>query len=649
MPFIICLISFIYGSIGSFSDLPVRDKATREWNYPWKSVSISKDSNFITELQFNKETLRLNNSSGTGVAEFPFYSDFWHQYSLFIEKGSSPTILIALAFSHDRGAGNQDLFMESTISKLTDSLSSLRLRFRPFEDTLKDLFFHFSLTNKKWHTVETRYAFSSTDSLTLKIIIDNKIVECKTVPFVNSKEGVIFRILPLNRLLSPVYINRFFLSKQRLMAIPDYPVPVFQDDTTLIFPEMRCEIIESNYDGERLTAADWRFYKRGDTLPIFASEEKDPTFFFKRRLPFEVDSGNYEWQVRYKNNFGNYSHFSQKTALRWNKVKKPLFEIESLYICKSGTENIQKEINPGVWYDMHIQLAKDDMPWKNYGFTVAWLSGPGYIYGHPGNKGGVFLPDQNYVVNVAQDSVKGQFITEFYEKTSAGSFQSHLIKMGETGQYIDGTAFTNAVDSLKRHIKVRFKLFDSAAKGSWSVNAYVNASAQIYSANKREMRSSVFRTFIAVDKPVQHNFKKVIIPVISVILIAVILIVFLRRKKVLPVAVEQIESREKKDFDRVVSFIKEHIKNEDINVTMIRTALNFSNPYYYKVLKAGNEENLPKLINKIRIERAIEILADTNKSISETGYEVGFSDSRYFGKVFKEYTGKTPSDYRSTN
>ncbi|MBL8028000.1 MAG: helix-turn-helix transcriptional regulator [Fibrobacteres bacterium] len=644
MLLIICLISLIYCSDSSYSDLPLRDKATREWNFPWKVVSISNDNNFIHELKFDNGTVRLLPKSSSGPAKFPFHSDFWHQYSLKFDE-PSPSMLMNLAFSSDRGTGNQDIFMETFVYSLSDSMSNLTIRFRPFADTLKDVIFKFPLSRHQWHTVETRYSFSSSDSLTIKIIVDNKSIQNITVPFVSQKEEIIFRFIPHNKLTSPVFINRFYISKQRQMAFPDSPILQNVSDSSSIFPEVICNTFSTNYDGEMLNAVDWRFYKAGDTIPLFASEDKDPTFFYKRRLPFEVDSGNYEWQVRYKNNFGNYSNFSARTALRWNRVKPPLFEIDSLYICKAGTVRKQTIINPGEWYDLHIQLVKDSIPWKHYGFTVVWLSGPGFILGHPGNKGGAFLPDKNYVVNVAQDSVRGQFITEFYEKANTGSFQSHLVKMGEMGQYVDGTAFTDAVDSLNRHIKIRFRLFDSAVKGTWTINAYVNASAQIYYTNKREIRSSVYRTFITVDKPVNFNFKRIITTIISVILVAVALFVFLRRKT--PTAELQIESREKKDFDRVVSFIKDHIKDEDINVTMIRTALNFSNPYYYKVLKAGNEENLPKLINKIRIERAIEILADPNKSISETGYEVGFSDSRYFGKVFKEYTGKTPTEFRT--
>jgi len=635
----------IFGSNEQFSDLQSRDKATREWNYPWKVVSTTTDDNFVHELVFDKGTIRLIPESSAGSATFPFNSDFWHQYSIKFEN-PSPSIIMNLAFSHDRGAGNQDVFMETSISPLSDSSSNLCIKLRPYADSLKDMVYKFPLTKNRWHTIETRYSFSNSDSLTIKIIVNNKSVQVISVPYVTAKEGIIFRFIPYNKLSTPVFINRFYVTKQRQMAFPDCPVLQTSADSSALFPTALCEPVTTTYDGEKLVLADWRFYKAGDTLPLFASEDKDPTFFFNRRLPFEVDSGNYEWQVRFKNNFGNYSRFSAKSAIRWNRVKPPLFEIESLYICKSGTDKIQSTIKPGEWYDFHIQLTKDSLPWKNFGFAVVWLSGPSFIQGHPGNKGGIFLPDRNYVANIAQDSVRGQFITEFYEKIYAGSFQSHFIKMGEMGKYIDGTAFTDVVDSSKRHIKFRMRLLESAATGVWSVNAYVNASAQIYYTNKRELRSSIFRTFVTVDKPVHFNFIKLFI-LIGSVLIIVIVILFRRRKKG-TVSIPQTDSREKQDFEKVLSFIKEYLKNEDINVTMIRTALNFSNPYYYKVLKAGNEENLPKLINKIRIERAIEILSDPNKSISETGYEVGFSDSRYFGKVFKEFTGKTPSEFRNT-
>jgi len=52
---------------------------------------------------------------------------------------------------------------------------------------------------------------------------------------------------------------------------------------------------------------------------------------------------------------------------------------------------------------------------------------------------------------------------------------------------------------------------------------------------------------------------------------------------------------------------------------------------------------------KVRLERAKALLAAGHVSITEVAHDVGFGDLARFDKVFKRYTGFTPSAYRSSN
>ena len=52
-------------------------------------------------------------------------------------------------------------------------------------------------------------------------------------------------------------------------------------------------------------------------------------------------------------------------------------------------------------------------------------------------------------------------------------------------------------------------------------------------------------------------------------------------------------------------------------------------------------------ITEKRLERALALLSDTKKSISDVSYECGFTDQSYFSKVFSKQFGVPPSEYRS--
>ena len=47
------------------------------------------------------------------------------------------------------------------------------------------------------------------------------------------------------------------------------------------------------------------------------------------------------------------------------------------------------------------------------------------------------------------------------------------------------------------------------------------------------------------------------------------------------------------------------------------------------------------------MEAAKDLLRDTDIPASEVSYLVGYEDPRYVYKVFKKYTGQTPTNFRS--
>ena len=69
----------------------------------------------------------------------------------------------------------------------------------------------------------------------------------------------------------------------------------------------------------------------------------------------------------------------------------------------------------------------------------------------------------------------------------------------------------------------------------------------------------------------------------------------------------------------------------------------------YNKVKALTGMGVNDYINKIRIEKASLMLIQTDLTISEISYEVGFTYQRYFSTIFKQVKGMTPTQFKEEN
>ena len=51
-------------------------------------------------------------------------------------------------------------------------------------------------------------------------------------------------------------------------------------------------------------------------------------------------------------------------------------------------------------------------------------------------------------------------------------------------------------------------------------------------------------------------------------------------------------------------------------------------------------------LRRLRVNKAMLLIADSSKPICDIAQEVGFWDSGYFARIFKKETGSTPSKFR---
>jgi AraC-like DNA-binding protein len=77
--------------------------------------------------------------------------------------------------------------------------------------------------------------------------------------------------------------------------------------------------------------------------------------------------------------------------------------------------------------------------------------------------------------------------------------------------------------------------------------------------------------------------------------------------------------------------------------------LNLSPNYFGDLIKKETGKSAHEFIQLKLIDEAKERIFDASKSVSEIAYGLGFKYPQHFSRVFKQYTGVTPQEYRSTS
>lgn len=106
---------------------------------------------------------------------------------------------------------------------------------------------------------------------------------------------------------------------------------------------------------------------------------------------------------------------------------------------------------------------------------------------------------------------------------------------------------------------------------------------------------------------------------------------------------------------KVENLIKEYFAKSDLKnnglptVKDLADALHLSPNYLTDLLKKETGMNAQDHIHYFLMEEAKSILMNTDSSVAEIAYSLGFEYPQYFSKLFKTKTGKTPKEYRNLN
>lgn len=120
------------------------------------------------------------------------------------------------------------------------------------------------------------------------------------------------------------------------------------------------------------------------------------------------------------------------------------------------------------------------------------------------------------------------------------------------------------------------------------------------------------------------------------------------KEKIVEICTKNRMKKENQDNleERIKKYVEEHYSDFNLSNSEIANYFDLNVNYISGFFKEKTEMTLLGYIQKVRIEKAMELLVTTNMTLEKIGEETGFNNNVSFIRTFKKYEKITPTEYR---
>lgn len=98
-------------------------------------------------------------------------------------------------------------------------------------------------------------------------------------------------------------------------------------------------------------------------------------------------------------------------------------------------------------------------------------------------------------------------------------------------------------------------------------------------------------------------------------------------------------------FDKIMKIIGNRLFDSEFKIEEIHHEVGMSRSQFFRKIKALTDQTAGDFVKSLRLKKAAELLKSGTMRVSDICYEVGFTDPKYFGKVFRKHFGMSPTEY----
>jgi len=96
-----------------------------------------------------------------------------------------------------------------------------------------------------------------------------------------------------------------------------------------------------------------------------------------------------------------------------------------------------------------------------------------------------------------------------------------------------------------------------------------------------------------------------------------------------------------------LQYIRGHYQT-DLSLEKVASIVYLNPIYFSQLFKQKTSHGFKEYVTQLRMERAMELLRESELKIADISERVGYPDMRHFSQIFRKKSGLTPSEYRQS-
>ncbi|MFH1761770.1 MAG: helix-turn-helix transcriptional regulator [bacterium] len=436
------------------------------------------------------------------------------------------------------------------------------------------------------------------------------------------------------------YIDEVMVSDEPLRPLPNPPEVLLKENKLYFSLYNDTGIIGIQWQISSNNTWNYPVYESGlENLSVFSPSKPVPWLYLE-------PGHNYFVRSRARNSSGLWSgwgvpvyfptpSYTQRDSLSKgiNNIGLEIFFSDSLSLKKIGGSVRDR------WIILNTKFSSR-REFKLQRYAEVWISFAENNLTNPLQRNLFEYTDYNYMIilhlNNSTFSVKNH-------KTSVHWTSAN----GKVLNYVNGKDYK--ADSSQACISFPFKFDSDALLGPWILNAV--------SYDQNERASKIFRQpFLlsehAAEIPEKTGFLRLFLLGFALFFAAVAGYFLIRRLKKSEILSKQMigdDNIKNPAVKQVINYTKENYLDPGLSQEKAAAQLNLTKKYLGRLFKIHMHTTFSNFLNSLRINKAKELLEDSNQSVTNIAYKCGYENLDTFLKVFKRNTGETPKEYRIKN